>query len=33
MGGLTNDQWIIIGLVIVIVVVLVAFGVFAMKKK
>lgn len=33
MGGLTNDQWIIIGLVIVIVVVLIAFGVYAMKKK
>ncbi len=33
MGGLTNDQWIIIGLVVVIVVVLIAFGVFAMRKK
>jgi hypothetical protein len=33
MGGLTNDQWIIIGLVIVIVVILIGFGVFAMRKK
>lgn len=33
MGGLSNEMWIIIGLVVVIVVVLIAFGVFAMKKK
>jgi hypothetical protein len=33
MGGLTNDQWIIIGLIIAIVVILIGFGIFAMRKK
>jgi uncharacterized surface protein with fasciclin (FAS1) repeats len=32
-GGMSNEMWIIIGLVVVIVVILIAFGVFAMRKK
>jgi hypothetical protein len=32
-GGMTNETWIIIGLVIVIVVVVAAFGVFESKRK
>lgn len=33
MGGLSNEMWIIIGLVVVIVVILVGFGVFASRRK
>jgi hypothetical protein len=32
-GGLTSDQGIEIGLVVVIIIILIAFGVFAMRKK
>ena len=33
LGGMSTDTWIIIGLVVVIIVILIAFGVYAMKKK
>jgi hypothetical protein len=33
MGGLSNEMWIIIGLVVVIVVILVGFGVFASRRR
>ena len=33
LGGMSNDTWIIIGLVVVIVVILLAFGFYAMKSK
>ena len=32
-GGMSNETWIIIGLVVVIVVILIAFGVFASRRK
>jgi hypothetical protein len=32
MGGLSNEWWIIIGLVVVIIVILIGFGLYAMRK-
>jgi hypothetical protein len=32
-GGLSSDMWIIIGLVVVIIILLIAFGVFATRRK
>lgn len=33
LGGMSNETWIIIGLVVVIVVILIAFGVFASRRR